>query len=56
MTLEINEPVDVPAPTHLDDAVIGLNEILSSAQGPDINGGIDLTDEEFAAFLEAARS
>jgi hypothetical protein len=23
---------------------------------PDIGGGIDLIDEEFAAFLEAARS
>jgi len=52
----IVERVDDPAATHLDNEVIGLDEILSSAPGPDIAGGIDLTDEEFAAFLEAARS
>ena len=50
------ERVDDPAATHLDNEVIALDEILSSAPGPDIDGGIDLTDEEFAAFLEAARS
>jgi hypothetical protein len=50
------ERADDPASAHLDNEVIGLDEILSSAPGPDIDGGIDLTDEEFAAFLEAARS
>jgi hypothetical protein len=50
------ERVDDPAATHLDNEVIGLDEILSSAPGPDIDGGLDLTDEEFAAFLKAARS
>lgn len=29
---------------------------LASAPGPDIDGGIDLTDDEFQAFLQAARS
>ncbi len=48
--------VDDPAREHLEDAVVGLHEILSSAPGPDVDGGVDLTDEEFAAFLEAARS
>lgn len=52
----IIERVDDPAAEHLDEAVIGLDEILASAPGPDVDGGIDLTDEEFAAFHEAARS
>lgn len=58
--------------THIHDAAIAvapdrlggagvpssvpLDEILRSAPGPDADGGIDLTDEEFAAFLEAARA
>jgi hypothetical protein len=44
------------SPTQLDNEVIGLDEILSSAPEPDIDGGIELTDKEFAAFLEAALS
>jgi hypothetical protein len=35
--------------------VVGLGEILRSAPGPDPNDGIELTDAEFASFLEAAR-
>lgn len=36
-------------------AAVALDEILRSAPGPDPDGGIELTDEEFASFLEAAR-
>lgn len=50
------EEVSDPAAEFLDQRVPGLDEILSSASGPDRHGGIDLTDEEFAEFLEAARS
>jgi hypothetical protein len=48
--------VDDPAAEHMDRSVTTLDEILASAPGPDIDGGIDLTDDEFQAFLEAARS
>ncbi len=36
--------------------VMSVEDILASAPGPDIDGGIDLTDEEFAPFLEAVHS
>lgn len=52
----IIEEVADPVPDLLDRHVLGLEEILASADGPDPFGGIELTDEEFAAFLEAARS
>jgi hypothetical protein len=29
---------------------------MANAPGPDPDGGIELTDEEFAEFLKAARS
>ncbi len=45
-----------PAAEHMDRNVTTLDEILASAPGPDIDGGIDLNDDEFRAFLEAARS
>ena len=55
--------IDAPVPdgeidlaAHVDNGLIGLDEILASAPGPDADGGIDLTDEEFTVFLEAARS
>jgi hypothetical protein len=48
--------VDDPAAEHMDRSVTTLDEMLASAPGPDIDGGIDLTDDEFQAFLEAARS
>ena len=44
----------VDAAQH-DDEVLTLDQILASAPGPTAAQGIDLTDEEFAAFLEAAR-
>ncbi len=50
------EHVDDPAAEYLGNRVIPLEEILASAPGPDPDGGIDLTDEEFEAFLRAARS
>lgn len=48
--------VDDPGAEHMDRSVTSLDEILASAPGPDIDGGIDLTDDEFQEFLEAARS
>lgn len=45
-----------PAAAFLGSRVIPLDEILASAPGPDPNGGLDLTEEEWAAFLEAIRS
>jgi hypothetical protein len=48
--------VDDPAAEHMDHSFTTLEEILASAPGPNIDGGIDLTDDEFQAFLEAARS
>ena len=51
----IIQPVDDPAAEHLDGAVMGLAEILESAPGPDVDGGIELTDDEYSAFLAAAR-
>jgi hypothetical protein len=48
--------VDDPATEHMGGSVTTLDEILASAPGPDIDGGIDLTDDEFEAFLQAARS
>jgi len=47
------------APDLLDGAAVpeaaSLDEILQSAPGPDPDGGINLTDDEFASFLAAAR-
>jgi hypothetical protein len=45
-----------PAAAHSSARVVSADEILASAPGPDLDGGIELTDEEFAAFLDAARS
>lgn len=47
--------VDDPAREIANDRVLTIDEILASASGPDPDDGINLTDEEFAAFLEAAR-
>lgn len=56
---QIRDASITPAPSPLSGAEVGisvpLQEILASAPGPDPDGGIDLTDEEFTAFLEAAR-
>jgi hypothetical protein len=55
----IHDAAVVAAPDSLGGSVVptavSLDEILASAPGPDIDGGIELTDEEFAAFLEAVR-
>lgn len=50
------EQADDPAAPYLGNEVDSLDMILSSAPGPDINGGIDLTYDEFAEFLKAVRS
>ena len=49
----------VAAPDPLDGAsvpdAVPLEEILKSAPGPDPDGGIDMSDEEFAEFFKAVR-
>ncbi len=35
----------------VSDVVLTLDQILASAPGPDPEGAIDLTDEEFVAFV-----
>lgn len=49
-------PMDDPAAEHMDRSIATLDEISAGAPGPDIDGGIALTDDEFQVFLEAARS
>lgn len=34
---------------------VGLDEILASAPGPDPDGGIEMSDDEWAAFMDAVR-
>ena len=46
---------DDPASGMVGDEVLTLDQILASAPGPDADGAIDLTDDEFVAFLDAAR-
>lgn len=45
-----------PTAPYLGGHVVSIDEILASAPGPVMGGGIDLTDDEFEAFLRAARS
>ena len=45
-----------PAAAFLDKGDISLDEILAEAPGPDPDGGIELTDEEFTEFMRAIRS
>jgi len=47
--------VDDPAKGLEHDDLVTLEDLLAGAPGPDPSGGIDLSDDEFAAFLEAAR-
>lgn len=47
--------IDDPAADYLGSRVVTREEILASAPGPDFDRGIDLTDDEFQAFLEALR-
>ena len=49
-------PADDPRADYVGPKVVTLEEILASAPGPDPDGGLDLTNDEFAAFLEALRS
>lgn len=44
-----------PARDLQHDDILTLDDLLASAPGPDPEGGIDLSDEEFAAFITAAR-
>lgn len=37
-------------------SVVPIDAILATAPGPDPRGAVELTDEEFAAFLQAIRS
>ncbi len=48
--------VEDPAASYLGGRVIPLQEILASAPGPDPDGGIDLTEEQAAAFFAALHS
>jgi len=50
--VRVHEVVDPGAP-YVGRYVVPVEEILESAPGPDPDGGIDLTDEEMAAFLRA---
>lgn len=50
------EPVLDPATEYVNVDAPDLDEILASAPGPDFQGGIELTDDEFDLFLRAARS
>jgi hypothetical protein len=50
------ETVVDPGAALMDRSVAPIEMILASAPGPGPDGGIDLTDEEFAEFLKAARS
>lgn len=45
-----------PAAAYPGGRVVTIDEILASAPGPVIEDGIELTDDEFEAFLKAARS
>jgi len=45
-----------PARGLLHAPVASLDELLESAPGPEAGTGIDLSDEEFRVFLEAARA
>lgn len=47
--------LDDPAINIADEEILTLAEILESAPGPNPGGGLDLADEEFTAFLKAAR-
>ncbi len=50
------EPVTDPASSLPEPIETDLQSILASAPGPNPDGGVDVSDEEFDAFLEALRS
>jgi hypothetical protein len=45
-----------PAADYVGGRVVTREEILASAPGPDPNGGLDLSEDEMIAFLQALRS
>jgi hypothetical protein len=45
-----------PAEQFVATKVVSREEILASAPGPDPDGGIELTDEEFEEFMQALHS
>lgn len=47
------DPINTPGPGRTKQFMEELSQ-LASAPGPDIDGGIDLTDDEFQAFLQGA--
>jgi hypothetical protein len=51
----VHQVVDPGAP-YVGRYVVTVEDILASAPGADMDGGLDLTDEEFEEFLRAARS
>lgn len=53
--VRVHEVVD-PAAPYVGPYVVSVEEILASAPGADMDGGIELTDQEFEEFLRAARS
>lgn len=44
------DPINTPGPGRTKQFMEELSQ-LASAPGPDIDGGIDLTDDEFQAFF-----
>lgn len=50
------DPVEDPAAPYAVRPSVSLESILATAARPDPAGGLRLSDDEFAAFLEAARS
>jgi hypothetical protein len=49
------ELVHDPVRDLVNDEMVTIDQLIASAPGPDPRGGFDLTDDEFASFLEVAR-
>jgi hypothetical protein len=50
------EAVQDPAAPYIERTAVSVETLLAGAPGPDPAGALDLDEDEFAAFLEAARS
>jgi hypothetical protein len=50
------QAVEDPAAPYADRPVVAVADLLAGSPGPDPAGAIDFDDDEFLAFLEAARS
>lgn len=50
VTRPVIEPHEIPA-EWLSGPHVGLESLVASAPGPDPDGGVDLTDEEFDDFM-----